>query len=134
MRLSALLSIACVVPFALGLSPEWRHRLLGGATTSPTPPWKDTPNAANCTLTWYTQPLDQFSFLTDQPTYQQRVFVCAQETWNKGPGGAIFFYNGNEGDVTLYVNHTGLMWENGPKMGALLVFAEHRLGTPRVSF
>ncbi len=33
---------------------------------------------------------------------------------------------GNEGDVTLYVNHTGLMWEAAPDFGALLVFAEHR--------
>ncbi len=33
---------------------------------------------------------------------------------------------GNEADVTLYLNATGLMWENMEKFGALLVFAEHR--------
>lgn len=33
---------------------------------------------------------------------------------------------GNEADVTLYLNASGLMWENAPKFGALLVFAEHR--------
>lgn len=33
---------------------------------------------------------------------------------------------GNEADVTLYLNSTGLMWETAPKFGALLVFAEHR--------
>ena len=27
-------------------------------------------------------------------------------------------------DVTLYVNNTGLMWENAEQFGALLVFAE----------
>jgi hypothetical protein len=25
-----------------------------------------------------------------------------------------------------YLNNTGLMWENAPKFGALMVFAEHR--------
>ncbi len=31
-----------------------------------------------------------------------------------------------QGDVGQYVNATGLMWENAERMGALLVFAEHR--------
>lgn len=38
----------------------------------------------------------------------------------------MFFYLGNEADVTLYVNATGIMWENAEKFGALIVFAEHR--------
>ena len=33
---------------------------------------------------------------------------------------------GNEADVSLYVESTGLMWENAPAFNALLVFAEHR--------
>ena len=36
------------------------------------------------------------------------------------------FYCGNEANVELYVNATGLMWEHAEKAGAVLVFAEHR--------
>jgi pimeloyl-ACP methyl ester carboxylesterase len=82
------------------------------------------------------------------------VIVCDQY-WSGVDTGAIFFYTGkhsgrrvvtgalhscqltctnpfnspttgNEGVVTSYVNHTGLMWENAAAFGALLVFAEHR--------
>lgn len=38
----------------------------------------------------------------------------------------MFFYTGNEADVTLYVNATGLMWETAEDLEALVVFAEHR--------
>eukprot|EP00903_Cladosiphon_okamuranus_P013794 g12837.t1 len=43
-----------------------------------------------------------------------------------GALGPIFFYAGNEADVSLYVEASGLMWENAPDFKALLVFAEHR--------
>lgn len=33
---------------------------------------------------------------------------------------------GNEGSLDLYINNTGLMWENAESFGALVVFAEHR--------
>ena len=33
---------------------------------------------------------------------------------------------GNEAPVDLYVNATGLMWENAASFGAYLLFAEHR--------
>ena len=50
---------------------------------------------------------------------RQRYFVCDKRNWKKN--GPIFFYVGNEADVTLYLNATGLMWESGPAFGAVLV-------------
>ncbi|KAL4177549.1 hypothetical protein KRP22_002481 [Phytophthora ramorum] len=46
----------------------------------------------------------------------------------------MFFYVGNEADVELYLNHTGLMWENAGEFGAMLVFAEHRYFGKSVPF
>lgn len=34
---------------------------------------------------------------------------------------------GNEADVTLYVNATGLIWEHAEEFGALVLFVEVRL-------
>ena len=65
---------------------------------------------------------------SEKRTYPQRYFVCGQH-WKSSQDsspGPIFLYVGNEADVTLYLNHTGLMWESAPEFGALLVFAEHR--------
>ena len=86
-----------------------------------------TPGVQNCTTNYYTQTIDHFSWSSPPAgsyTYQQRYFLNNQY-WNPTTG-VIFFYSGNEADVTLYVNHTGLMWENAQQFNALLVFAEHR--------
>ncbi|EGD74214.1 hypothetical protein PTSG_06225 [Salpingoeca rosetta] len=103
-----------------------------GAAAAASGPFGDgpTPTTANCTLTWYNQTTDHFQWrpsgTAEEPlTFQQRVFICDQY-WDKTNPGPIFFYAGNEGDVELYVNHTGLMWESAPMFRALLVFAEHR--------
>ena len=53
-----------------------------------------------------------------QYTFKQRYF--SYDKYFK-PGGPIFFYFGNEDYVDLYVNHTGLMWENAEEFGAMLV-------------
>ena len=55
-------------------------------------------------------------------TFKQRVFTY-DKYWNKETG-AIWFYCGKEANVELYINATGLMWENAKAAGALLVFAE----------
>ena len=88
------------------------------------------PDASNCTTRFFSNTVDHFS--TEIPpenggnsSWLQRVLVCDQFFSGVG-SGAIFFYTGNEGDVTLYANNTGLMWENAAAFGAMLVFAEHR--------
>jgi lysosomal Pro-X carboxypeptidase len=82
-----------------------------------------TPGTANCSTKWHSQYIDHFSQSQGSKKYQQRYFVNA-DAWQKG--GPIFFYVGNEANVELYVNATGLMWENAEAFGAMLVFAEHR--------
>ena len=77
------------------------------------------PTSANCTLHRVSQSLDHFDFTTNA-TFEQRVFVHADH-W--APGGPIFLYCGNEDDVTLYVNATGLMWEHAAAFGAMLVLS-----------
>ena len=91
------------------------------------------PSIVNCTWQNFTQAIDHFG---DAGTFPQRL--CLYDKWWR-PGGAggrfraaadapgpILFYTGNESPVDEYVNNTGLMWELGERLGALLVFAEHR--------
>ncbi|KAG2497771.1 hypothetical protein HYH03_004043 [Edaphochlamys debaryana] len=76
---------------------------------------------------FYDQRLDHFH-PENTHTFRQRFFVC-EKFWSFTPGGGrgpIFFYAGNEADVELYVNATGLIWENAAAFGANIVFAEHR--------
>ena len=99
-------------------APRWRRdgvmRRLGDV--------RALPGAANCTTHFFRQQLDHFNFQSNA-TFLQRYFVH-DGYWRAG--GPIFFYAGNEADVSLYVNHTGLMWESAEPLGALLLFAEHR--------
>jgi lysosomal Pro-X carboxypeptidase len=83
------------------------------------------PSTANCTMSWFNQTLDHFSWAAPdgRTTYRQRYF---EYDGYYEAGGPIWFYCGNEASVELYVNATGLMWENAARFGALLVFAEHR--------
>ena len=86
---------------------------------------KAHPSTANCTVSWFNQTLDHFSWAAPdgRTTYRQRYF---EYDGYYEAGGPIWFYCGNEASVELYVNATGLMWENAARFGALLVFAEHR--------
>mmetsp|Transcript_22127 Transcript_22127/g.39244 ORF Transcript_22127/g.39244 Transcript_22127/m.39244 type:complete len:498 (-) Transcript_22127:199-1692(-) len=71
---------------------------------------------------WYMNRVDHFTL--DAKRYAQRYFIF-DKFWG-GPEYPIFFYTGNEADVTQYVNATGIMWENAEAFQACLIFAEHR--------
>ena len=88
------------------------------------------PGTQNCTVHYLEQDIDHFNWFpplgdANQTTFRQRFFVY-DKYWDKSNHGPVFFYFGNEDNVELYVNHTGLMWESAEAFKALLVFGEHR--------
>ena len=84
------------------------------------------PSSANCTWLRFNQSLDHFSpGLPAGGAFMAQRYCLYAGFWG-GTGSPILFYTGNESPVEVYVNNTGLMWELGQKLGALLVFAEHR--------
>lgn len=87
------------------------------------------PDLSSCTTSFLSVPLDHFSFPAEAlGSLPLRVVVCSAfwKPASDGRPGPVLLYTGNEADVSLYVEHTGLMWESAPELGALLVFAEHR--------
>ncbi|CAH2103008.1 unnamed protein product [Euphydryas editha] len=72
---------------------------------------------------WFTVPLDHFSFQRNE-TFQIRYLVNS-DYWDNGTG-PIFFYTGNEGQIEVFAQNTGFMWEIAPEFKAKIVFAEHR--------
>ncbi|BET02524.1 Lysosomal Pro-X [Nesidiocoris tenuis] len=69
--------------------------------------------------------LDHFSF-TSNATFPLR-YLINDTYWNPSSTVApIFFYTGNEGDITMFAENSGLVWEFAPHFEALIVFAEHR--------
>eukprot|EP00978_Attheya_sp_CCMP212_P009346 scaffold22095_cov71-Attheya_sp.AAC.1 len=87
-------------------------------------PTEESPGmAAVCEELYFDQRMDHFGPSFPDGNYAQRYFIN-DAFYEKG--GPMFFYLGNEADVTLYVNATGLMWEHAAEFGALIVFAEHR--------
>ncbi|KAJ8941434.1 hypothetical protein NQ318_016066 [Aromia moschata] len=67
-------------------------------------------------------PLDHFSFANNL-TFKLRYLVNDTYHVERGP---IFFYTGNEGDINLFAQNTGFMFDIAPYFNALIVFAEHR--------
>ncbi|XP_001356509.3 lysosomal Pro-X carboxypeptidase [Drosophila pseudoobscura] len=70
-------------------------------------------------------PLDHFSFLSNA-TFNIRYLYNDSFVDKKNARTPIFFYTGNEGDIELFAQNTGFMWELAEKQRALLIFAEHR--------
>jgi len=99
--------------------------------TNPRSVTTETTPLSLCKELYFEQTIDHFG--PSPGTFRQRYFVSDKyyqnnknNKTNNNNKATMFFYLGNEADVTLYVNHTGLMWENAEEFGALLVFAEHR--------
>ncbi|CAH1401397.1 unnamed protein product [Nezara viridula] len=73
---------------------------------------------------YFDAPLDHFNFrVTD--TFKLR-YLINDTYWRPHDGAPIFFYAGNEGDIHMFANNTGFVWETAPEFQALIVFAEHR--------
>jgi len=70
---------------------------------------------------WFTQKFDHFG--SDTRTWSQRYLVYSDYYDGKGP---IFFCPGGESDVRGGYDHNGFMFELGQKLGAFLLFPEHR--------
>jgi len=113
--LSALLTLFHYAGSIRFSHPIPRHSSSGAQAKQP------TGMVVNCTELYFRQQMDHFG--PSPGTFEQRYFLY--DDYYK-PGGPMFFYLGNEADVTLYVNATGLMWENAQEFGALIIFAEHR--------
>ncbi|XP_018396599.1 PREDICTED: lysosomal Pro-X carboxypeptidase [Cyphomyrmex costatus] len=67
--------------------------------------------------------VDHFSFAI-QDTFKLKYLI--NDTWRKERNAPIFFYTGNEGNIEVFAENTGFLWEIAPKFNALVVFAEHR--------
>ena len=123
-------SVGAAVMLALTAAAAVSPRLIGG--------WRQAevaavrPSIVNCTWQNFTQKIDHFGDASG--TFPQRL--CLYDKWWRPGGGAggqfraaadapgpILFYTGNESPVDEYVNNTGLMWEIGERLGALLLLA-----------
>ncbi|XP_076261393.1 lysosomal Pro-X carboxypeptidase [Rhynchophorus ferrugineus] len=67
-------------------------------------------------------PLDHFSF-TNNKTFKLRYLVNDSYYVVNHP---IFFYTGNEGDISMFAQNTGFMFDLAEKFNSLIIFAEHR--------
>ena len=72
---------------------------------------------------FFNQTIDHFDYVNVNQTFKQR-YVISEEYWCEGC--PIFLYLGNEADIKMFVNNTGIMWENAKSFRAMVLFVEHR--------
>lgn len=84
---------------------------------------RDSPLKIGYETRWFNQNVDHFSWANND-TFKQRYLI--NQTYWCGKNCPILFYCGNEGDIEVFTNNTGWMWENAENLHAMLVFAEHR--------
>ena len=77
------------------------------------------PGLPNVTKHSITQNIDHFGYDAAVGSYQQRYFTYEGFVKDAAAVDIVFFYCGNEDNVELYVNNTGLMWELGKKMNTI---------------
>jgi len=88
---------------------------------------KDFTPLDHCTKKFFTQPITRpVKDVSGRTHFDQKYYECQAPGVAWKAGDPIFFYTGNENDVELYVNLTGLMWERAHEVNAKLIFAEHR--------
>ncbi|KAM0835609.1 hypothetical protein ACQ4PT_062829 [Festuca glaucescens] len=108
-----------------------RHRVIT-AEAAVTAAGTGVPAMVQYETRYYTQRLDHFNAaLASYCTFQQRYLVNA--TYWGGKTSPIFVYAGNEGNVELFTNNTGFMWELAPQFRAMLVFIERGGGLQNTS-
>ncbi|KNC50905.1 uncharacterized protein AMSG_12046 [Thecamonas trahens ATCC 50062] len=74
---------------------------------------------------YFEQVVDHFEFTEPASvTFKQRYLHSSASFGRQG--SPIFFYTGNEDEITAYAEAAGAVWEAADAMGAAVVFAEHR--------
>jgi len=71
---------------------------------------------------WFDQKLDNFGY-GPEVTFQQKVLYNDDYFVEGGP---IMMYAGNEGDIEVFVENSGEVWDFAKEFDGLVVFAEHR--------
>ena len=79
----------------------------------------------NVTGYWFDSVVDHFNFRpTAEVTFPLRYYVNDQYYANSS--SPVLFYAGNEAPILQFVKNSGFLWESAEKLGAMVVFAEHR--------